>query len=785
MNFKKNLLILLLLTVYLIPSQAQRTTISGKISEKGTGESLIGANVYVPSIKSGTTTNNYGFYSLTLSSDTAFDVVFSYVGYESQRVKIQPGTQTTLNIEFDKSKTLEAVQVTATKEENKIANNVQMSKINIPVAHIKNIPSLLGEKDVLKTLQLMPGVQKGNEGFSGLYVRGGGADQNLIILDDATVYNASHLFGFFSLFNGDAIKNIDMYKGGFPSRYGGRVSSVIDISMKDGNMQDYKGDISVGLISSRATIEGPIVKNKSSFLVSGRRTYIDILARPFLKANTETVPGYYFYDITSKANYTIDSKNRLFVSAYFGRDKFKSIFQENNNNRKTENGLFWENITTTARWNHIFNSQLFSNMSLIFSKYGMSIFQNEKAYNNNTSMKYNSGIRDFSYKWDFYYTPHFEHKIRFGLQTTTHRYKPSAIVLKNSNNNAFTNKVKTIDVLENGVFIEDDFSRGLWKANVGIRLSHFLTQKENYLNPEPRLMLGYQLDENQSLKASYTIMTQYTHLISNTGIGLPTDLWVPSTKNIVPQKSNQVAVGYAIDLPHNMSFSVESYYKESNNILGYKDGANFLFHDDPTDIAELSWEDNVTQGRGRSYGIELFLQRKIGKLTGWAGYTLSWTKYKFAELNEGKEFFARNDRRHDASLVLIYEINPNTTLSGAWVFSSGSAITMQNSHFVADAFSLDEDGYYSQMNSVYYGEKNSFRMRSYHRLDLGIQFHKQLKRGKRTWELGVYNAYNRKNPFFYFTESLGSGNSNGDEKIVLKQITLFPIIPSVSYSYSF
>lgn len=763
----------------------KKSTISGKVSEKGSGESLIGVNIYIPTMKTGTVSNNFGFYSITIASDTAFTIVFSYIGYAPQSFRINPGSVVTQNIELVSSLTLNTIEVKAERDE-KISDKAEMSKVEIPIAQIKNIPALLGEKDVLKTLQLMPGVQKGTEGTAGIYVRGGGPDQNLIILDDATVYNANHLFGFFSLFNGDALKSVEMYKGGFPARYGGRLSSVIEMNMKDGNLEKYKGEVGIGLISSRFTFEGPVKKNKSSFLISGRRTYIDVLTKPMMNNNNGNA-GYYFYDLTAKANYTLNDKNRIYLSGYFGRDKFYFKEKASSSSSTWEAGMFWENSTATARWNHIHNPKLFSNLSFIFSKYNLSIYNREYYNNSYFKLKYNSGIRDFSVKYDFLYAPHVAHTIRFGLQSTSHRFKPSAVVFEDTGSNEFERKINTINVIENGLYAEDEFHSGLWRANAGIRLSHYNIGNSNYLRPEPRLLLSYQLGENTSAKASYTRMNQYTHLISNTGIGLPTDLWVPSTKHIRPQQGDQIAAGLAHDwIKQNFSISFEGYYKKSYDILGYKEGASFLLIDDPTNASDFSWERNVTQGTGKSYGVEFLLQRKSGKLSGWVGYTLSWIKLQYDELNNGEPFFAKYDRRHDASVVAIYQLTKDITLSGTWVFSSGNAMTLPMESYDAvlnDYAYSGNSGYNIPLYVTSFGPKNSFRMKPYHRLDFGVQFHKKLKKGERTWEFSIYNAYNRKNPFFYYlnTETDGSGNT----KNTLKQVSLFPLIPSISYNYKF
>ena len=765
-------------------AQQKKFTISGYVKEKGSKESLIGVIVYAPKYKAGATTNNYGFFSLTLPADSV-DIYISFIGYTLVSEHILLNKDLVLDIEIASGVNLNEVVVTAQQE--KVSQVNKMSTIDIPVKQIKSIPALLGEKDVIKVLQLLPGVQKGSEGSSGFYVRGGGADQNLIILDDATVYNASHLFGFFSLFNGDAIKSIELTKGGFPARYGGRLSSVLDINMKDGNKTKYSGEAGIGLISSRITIEGPIVKNKSSFLISGRRTYIDILMQPLLKKENRG-NGYYFYDLTAKVNYDLGKKNKVYLSGYFGRDKFYSKYKDDYG--KMEDGLFWENATATARWNHLFNNKLFANASFIFSNYRFSIYENLTNDQGKLSLNYLSGIRDYSLKYDLEYHPNPNHVIRAGFITNYHYFTPSALVIKDKIDSVDYSKKNHIEAFESGIYLEDDIKiTSKLKSNIGLRVSHFINKTKNYFNPEPRISMSYMLKEDLSLKASYALMSQYVHLLSNTGIGLPTDLWLPSTDRIGPQKSQQISIGGAKDfVDKNFAVTLEGYYKETYHVLAYKEGTSFLGIDDPTIESETNWEDNITSGKGWSYGTELLVQRKTGKLSGWIGYTLSWTQLQFDELNFGKKYYARYDRRHDISIVAIYELSKKITVSGTWVYGTGNAITLPLATYNAmphDPLNVDNNFY--NYNSFLpgievseYSNKNSFRMAPYHRLDIGIQFHKQKKKYERIIEVSIYNVYNRKNPFFYYI-----GNEDNSNKKVLKQISLFPIIPSFTYSIKF
>jgi hypothetical protein len=755
-------------------------TISGYVREKGSEETLPGVPVVNMKTKAGTVTNNYGFYSLTQTTDSV-DIYVSYVGYQSFRTKFLLKKDTVITIDLA---VVELNTVVITEEQSeRISDGTQMSQISIPVEQIKTIPALLGEKDVLKVVQLMPGVHSGSEGSSGFYVRGGGPDQNLIILDDATVYNAYHLFGFFSIFNGDALKSVELTKGGFPARYGGRLSSVLEMQMKEGNKQEFHGEAGIGLISSRATFEGPIIKGKSSFLVSGRRTYIDALVYPFL--SEENKFGYFFHDFNAKVNYEINPRNKLYLSGYFGRDKFYAKFQSGANNTDKAS-MGWGNATSTLRWNHLWSDKLFSNTSFIFTNYKLSIGYEQKFNTDLFSLNYSSGIRDLSVKHDFDFAPNPNHFIKLGLISTYHRFSPSAIVIKSSYQPDNYSNQDIIEAYESGIYVEDDWTMtSRLKVNLGFRLSHFNTQKKNYLRPEPRVAARFMIDENSSVKASFAIMNQYLHLLSNTGIGLPTDLWVPATKNISPQQSWQVAAGYARDIPkYKLMVSAEGYYKHMDRVLGYKDGASFL-DVDLEGTGKVNWEDNVTSGQGWSYGFELLVQKKVGKFTGWVGYTLSWTQLQFDSLNFGKKFYARYDRRNDISVVGMYKVNDHITISATWVYGTGSAITLPlaeytvQDHDPASGQTASPSNFYSWFVSDY-GEKNSFRMAPYHRMDVGIQFHRTMKYWERTFELSFYNLYNRKNPFFYY---IGQDVYTNQRK--LRQVSLFPIIPSVSWNIKF
>ncbi len=770
-------------------AQKKSQTISGFVKEQGSGELLPGVNVFIPELKSGTITNTYGFYTLTIL-EGEYSIEFSYVGYKKEVVKLTQNPDTKLDIQLIRNVEIEGVEIKAEKSE-KLTQSSDMSVISVPVQQIRSIPALLGEKDVFRTLQLMPGVQKGGEGSTGIYVRGGGPDQNLIILDDAVVYNASHLFGFFSLFNGDALKSVELTKGGFPARYGGRLSSVVEMNMKDGNKEKSAGEFGVGLISSRVVLEGPIVKNKVSYLFSARRTYLDLLMRPFMPANQRT--GFYFYDLNAKINWDLGRNNKLYLSGYFGRDKFYFIDKStdyNGDEYKDEFGLYWQNATTTLRWNHLYNSKLFSNTSLIFSNFGMFIYAKNYTADNDYSLRYNSGIRDFTIKTDLEYHPSVSYHLRAGIVATQHRFIPSALVEKGVDNYLNNNHKTIYDTEESGIYIENHYDYGSrMSINAGLRLSSYFEKGKTYFRPEPRFSANYILKENFSVKLAYAEMNQYIHLLSNTGIGLPTDLWVPSTPRIPPQHSQQISAGLARDFQSpEFSMTLEGYSKKSRNIIGYKQGASFLIIDDPGQSSDYSWENNITSGESKSYGMELLLQKKRGKFNGWIGYTLSWTKLRFDDLNHGEWYFAKYDRRHDLSVVCLYNPNERISWSATWVYGTGNAITLPQGTFDLQTHMPAGNGISNLLQLGYprevhdFGKVNDFRMRSYHRLDLGVQLHMKLPHYISTWELSVYNAYNRHNPYFYFVESTFA---NGKSTTVLKQVSLFPIIPSISYSIKF
>jgi hypothetical protein len=783
---------LLLLSV---ASHAQKFTISGYLKDAETGESLIGAAIFHPKTSSGSTANVHGFYSLTLASDSV-SLLYSYVGYQPILVKFFLRRDTVINIHLQSATLLNEVIVLSTKADE-IHETTKMSSLTIPVEQIKALPAFMGETDILKVLQLMPGVQSGNEGSTGLYVRGGGPDQNLMLLDGVPIYNASHLFGFFSVFNADAINHVELIKGGFPARYGGRLSSVIDINMKDGNMKKVKGEGSIGIISAKATVEGPIIKDRTSFIVSARRTYIDLLARPIIRAQarkqgSEAIAGYYFYDLNIKLNHIINPRNRLYLSTYLGDDKAYAKSDDTYTKGSTiitsndEFNLRWGNAITAARWNHVFGPKLFSNMTATYSRYLFDIKQQyeETESTPNTpnktdisGIKYHSGIRDWGAKMDFDYSPNPNHFVRFGINNIWHEFSPGVLAYRSSEEGDTTLGASLTRAYEAAVYLEDDWKvSNKVKVNAGVHASTFAVANTWHHSIQPRFSSRFLLTDDLSFKASFCSMTQFIHLLSNVGIGLPTDLWVPSTDRIKPQQANQVAIGLAQTYKSQFEFSLEGYYKKMNNLIEYLDGASYL-------NIEGDWQDKIaTHGNGKSYGIEVLAQKKTGKVTGWIGYTLSKAVRQFDELNFGKEYPYKYDRRHDISFALTHEWNKRMDFSVVWVYGTGNAITLPIATYQGASSSYFSQFNYGSNETTYYGNRNSFRMRSYHRLDLSFSWWKDKKWGQRKWTLGIYNSYNRLNPFFVNLETDYSASTDRKRFV---QYSLFPIIPSISYSFKF
>lgn len=755
--------------------QSNSFTISGLIRDAQSGESLPGANVYVTALNTGTSANNYGFYALTLPEGD-HTIAFSYVGYKTVNLTITADK----NIRQD-LRLLPAIELDEVVVRGETAGALQMGTLKIPMLQASSLPVLLGEKDIMKAFQLMPGVQRGNEGTGGLFVRGGSNDQNLIILDDAVIYNANHLFGFFSLFNSAAIKDVTLIKGGFPARYGGRLSSVMDITMKEGDMESFKGEVGIGIIASRFTLEGPIQKGKASFLLAGRRTYFDVLTKPFLSEHERV--GYFFHDLNLKTNVVLNDNNRLYISGFLGKDELNTQYKDRDIWDKT--GLNWQNQQAVVRLNTIVKPGIFVNNTLVYSRYesGFYFQQDDLHQKKRYRFDQSNGIHDLSFKSDFVLGTLQGHTIRFGSVLGWYHFRPRKMVINNEYVNSFTTETEKASASHHAIYIEDEYVRGKWMYNLGLRQIFYISGNKWQLRAEPRIIIGYNLTDRSSIKASYTEMNQYMHLMSTTGVMLPTDIWLPASNKTLPQRSRQYAISFDQKLSNlGADLTIEAYFKQSSNVLTYKDGASFFFIDESNPQKKIDWEENVVGGRGEAFGIEFLLHRKYGKWNGWAAYTWSKSKVQYDEVNSGIWFPSNFDRRHDVSLVFMYDLNRNRKLSASWVFMSGNPITLPFHTSIAH-LPFDFDGEITPPNYStidYYGSRNNYPTENYHRLDIGMQFSKPRKRGVRTWEIGVYNAYNRKNAFSYHI-----GDQLGTDKRVLKKITLFPIIPSITYVRTF
>jgi outer membrane receptor for ferrienterochelin and colicin len=774
-----------------ISLQAQRYSINGTVEDKLTGEKLISANIYDAKTFKGISSNAFGFYSLTLPSGDV-KLTFSYIGYEAAVLDIILVRDTVINMQLNPVINIGEVVISAERAKSAILST-QMSMTELSSKSIKSLPMLLGEVDVLKALQLLPGVKGGNEGTSGIYVRGGGPDQNLILLDGVPVYNANHLFGFFSVFNPDAIQNVKLITGGFPARYGGRLSSVLDIRMRDGNNKKFSAEGSVGIISSKLTLEGPIIKDKTSFIVSGRRTYIDLLAQPLIKlqsmgSNSNLNAGYYFYDLNAKVNHKFSDRSRLFLSAYSGKDKAYLRTSEKGNvlgepaKFEADAGLGWGNLTSALRWNYVLSPKLFSNTTVTYSRYNFATSMMDQQFNNDTLTNkfqyiYDSGIIDWAAKVDFEYLPDPSHTIRFGYNQIYHTFKPGVSVLSVEGGGNFVMDTtfgnKNINAHEGALFVEDDWSISTrLKVNFGLHFSHFSVSDSTYYSLQPRFSARFLVNEKVSVKAAFTKMSQYIHLLTNSTIGLPTDLWLPSTDKILPESATQYAFGIVYQPEEGTEISFEGYYKSMNNLLEYKEGASFFsFEDD--------WQNKIEIGDGQAYGFEILGRKQLGKTSGWIGYTLSWSNRKFENISFGEWFPYRYDRRHDISFVLNQQLTHEIDMGVTWVYGTGNAVTLPLEKYASLSSFWYDYQYFNRIEA--FENRNSYRMPAYHRLDIGINFRKQLKWGERVWSIGAYNLYNRKNPFYLQFDQ--DYNQDGSMTTVLKQYSLFPIIPSVSYSF--
>jgi TonB dependent receptor/CarboxypepD_reg-like domain/TonB-dependent Receptor Plug Domain len=798
---------------------AQRKyTISGTIKDVKSGETVIGATVFIPELKKGVVSNTYGFYSISLD-EGYYKIYCSFIGFQKFKDSINLNADVKLNINLiSMSRELQTVEISDRGPQENV-NNSRMSTINLSMEEIKKLPAFLGEVDILKTLQLLPGVKSGGDGNSGFYVRGGGPDQNLILLDEATIYNASHLFGFFSVFNGDAIKNVELTKGGMPAQYGQRISSVIDISLREGNNQNFKVQGGISPIASRLTVEGPILKGKSSFIVSGRRTYIDRLAKPFISKTSRFYgSAYFFYDLNAKLNYIISDKDRIFLSGYYGRDQFTFANAAQSFNALVE----WGNGTGALRWNHIFSPKIFMNTSAIFTSYDFSF----GAAQRNFELKLFSGVRDWNFKSDITFYPNARHQVKTGVNYIFHTFVPSNVSAQQGATVLDLGKVVRLYSHDASAYIQDDFDvNEKLKVNAGLRFGYFAHigpfdryVKDNFNNTvdtikykrgqlikdynglEPRIAVRYKLMPSLSIKANYTRNFQYIHLANSSSVSLPTDVWMPSTEIIKPQRGDQYAVGVFKNFNEDMyETSIETYYKDMRNLIEYREGST------PADNVFDNPDNSFTYGKGTAYGVEVFARKNRGKLTGWIGYTLSYSIRQFPDVNLGEAFYAKYDRRHDASLVASYELSKRWSLSGVWVYSTGNRGTLST------GFAFLEN----RLTDIYQ-KRNAFVFAPYHRLDLSATYTpnraaKLVKRkakmqqlylstGRDTsqiqipkkwamnhessWTFSLFNVYNRYNPYFIYIETTGVP-TNFDFKATARQVSLFPLLPSITYNFKF
>ena len=785
-------------------------TVSGTITDQTSGETLIGATILDTRSGKGTTTNVNGRYTLTLKGSEAV-LRITFVGYEPIYDTISLSSNTIRNYILKPSITLSEIVVTAERVNSRESS--QMSALEMPVEQLKAVPVLFGEADIIKAIQLLPGVQSGNEGTGGMYVRGGGPDQNLFLLDGIPLYNVNHLGGFFSAFNADAVKNVTLFKGSFPARFGGRLSSVLDVTTNNGNDKKIHGNISIGAISAKFNLEGPIVKEKTTFCISARRTYADFIMRPIIRklatdidGKTKLVAGYYFYDANAKITHKFSDKSRLYATFYMGDDDVYTRIRTESSLAEDQYLDFrnnWGNTVGGLRWNYVLNPKLFMNLSLSYTGYSNRMIAaiDKLAYITPDSVQqstmngdYISKIHDLTGRLDFSFIPTPEHDIQFGTYYTNHTIIPSVA----SGSIDYFDQIQMDDPFrmeaklrddttrshEIVAFAEDDWSiNDIFKVNMGLHFSSFGVEDTFYPSLQPRISGRALLGENLSVKVGYAYMSQYMHLLSTTSVSLPTDLWVPSTKRIKPMTAQQVAAAVNYSIPLVVELSVEGYYKHMHNIIEYRDGAT-------TFGSTAGWEDLVCVGDGWTYGVEFLAQRTFGRLTGWLAYTWSRTTHLFnrpgQELNNGNPFPAKYDRRHDFSIVLTYKINDWCDASATWVFSTGNTATLAMQKYPVASDDPDAYDLNSNLSNTlsHVSSRNNFRMPNYHRADISVNFHRQFKRKNwhRTINVSVYNLYNKQNPYLTYTSNQYS--YRGYSK-ALMQLSIFPILPSVAYTLYF
>ncbi|PIF06627.1 MAG: hypothetical protein CSA36_00555 [Draconibacterium sp.] len=765
-----------LLVVFSVSLSAQsKYTISGYITEKNSGERLIGATIYNTTAKQSTVSNNYGFFSL-LTNGGKCTIECHFMGYQKFKITLVLKSDTFLNIRLKKGLDIEEVKVTGYKLQR---NNPELSLLSQPridIQMVESTPAILGENDALKTIQFLPGIKQGAENTAGFNVRGGSTDQNLILLDGVPLYNVNHLMGFFSIFNTDAIKNITLIKGGTPARYGGKLSSVLDITMKEGNLNEGQGTFSISPVSGRLTYEAPIKKDTGAFIVSLRRSFFDLPMMAFEKITGEKgLYGYYFYDINAKANWIFNTRNRLYFSIYTGKDNlFSNTRTEKNSNSRYR--YRWGNVTSVLRWNKLFSPKLFSNFSVYYSHFWHNELGIAKEGNRKTLFKTSSILQDISLKSDFDYFVSPVYSIRFGAKVSQFFFNPNIIQLKTNADDIQFNQQNKTDAFQSIIYLENAFDFDFLAFNVGGRLSNYSTGKKNYFNIEPRFSANLKLTQHTAISFSYARLVQNLHLLTNSSLGMPTDIWVGATNKIEPQYANQVTLGLSQSLNKNISLNIEGYYKNLQKVVRFNEGITFL------NPKQTGWEESIITGIGRAYGIECMAEKNIGKLTGFLSYTLSWSERRFNSLNSGKWFPFKYDRRHDISVLSRYQFKKSYNvihfLSLGFTLQSGNNISLPDMKYSGLLLPGREYNTYHKPWEIVrksYENPNNFKMPIFHHLDIGYNILKQKTDKKSvTWSFSVYNAYNRMNPWYYY---------KSNDKI--KQVSLFPIIPSVGFKYVF
>ena len=742
---------------------SQQYTLSGYVKDGASGEVLLGARIFEPTLQIGTLSNEYGFFSLTLPSEPV-QLVFSYVGYKRDTLNFHLQADSTLNLELQPTM-MDDIVIEANSP-TEILNSSQMSVNQISGVEAKTIPSIFGEPDILKAFQLMPGVQSGGEGLSGFYVRGGGPDQNLFLLDEAPVYNPLHLFGLFSTFNGDIIKDVKLYKGGFPSEYGGKLSSVLDIRTREGNRKQFSASGGLGLISSRLLIEGPIVKDRSSFLVAGRRTYFDVITRIINRVNEDNpnfrqIPDYHFTDLNVSANYDFSDKDQIYFSGFWGRDKFKFASDD------FRVDFSWGNTTAGLRWNHIFSPKVFLKTSATYSAYDYKI-ENRFSFLN---FELTSGIQDYNFKSDLFITPNPQNSIKLGVSGIHHRFTVGRFNATSDSDDFNFASGNDLQGNEFGAYYSHEYKpNALLTLSGGLRLSAFENRGTFYWGLEPRFSGKLSLSDRISAKGSFTRTYQYLHMVSNSGASLPTDIWYPSTENIRPQQGDQLAGGLSFLFGKDFLLTTEGYYKWQRQQIAFRDGAQIFVNP--------NLDEEFVFGRGWGYGSEILLEKRNGNTRGWIGYTLSWTWRQFDDINEGRRFHPRYDRRHDVSVVAMQDLGKRWTLAGTFVYGTGNAVSLPIGRYWTQDHLEGRD----PNNIPVYTERNGFRMPSFHVMSLSARYDFLPKWGEASLKMDLYNVYNRRNPFFIYYDTLRdmNGNPNG---FVAKQVSLIPILPTLTFDF--